>query len=440
MTEQTSLSDLFNLPQPVVWDAQQLTAISRCCDMNEKIVPVTGRAGSGKTKIIQEVERSLQSAGYMVGVSAPTGKAASRVKEATGIDAMTNHRMLGYGMPFTQTIVDDHSGLQEVVKMSTGPRYSRAEPMPYDVILCDEYAMVNQQIHRDLISCLKRGGRIRMFGDVNQLRPIEEDRRLQDMPSAFQEALSKFQGIELTTNHRQAKGSGIAENASRILTGRPPMRKDDFDILFTQQPVLKLQEVVREALEKGIDYSTPEHQIITCMNPSWVGTVKLNAVLQQLFWKRDLPTLDLPRWREDKNPVRVQIGSKVVYGTNVYDLGNAQSVFNGEVGVVVAIDADEGTLDIEFADRVVTIPPIIVKETNRGYKEVDPRCSIYLAYALTTHKMQGSECGHGIYIMNKSTSFGQSRRNLYTGISRARQHCTLITDSDSLTKSTRVVG
>jgi exodeoxyribonuclease V alpha subunit len=437
MTE--SLEALLNLPGKVEWDEQQSVAITRCSG-KDRIVPVTGAAGTGKTLIIKEVERVLTETGLAVQSSAPTGKAAKRIKESTGLLAMTNHRLLGYGMPIEQKL-DDGSGVKETVVLSTGPRFDNKTRLPFDVLLCDEYAMVNNELHRGLLAALKPGGRICMFGDLNQLKPIEEDRLLQASPSCFEQILKKFNGIELTTQHRTAEGSGIYENAVRILKGKLPIKRPDFIIVNTGAPIKALTDHVRDALDDNIDYSRTEHQIITCMNKTWVGTKKLNPLIQQLFWNNEFRGISIPRWKWDtSSPITVQIGTKVVYTANTYDMGNGESVFNGEIGTIVAIDHDDGSIDIDFVDRVVSIPPLLCIETPRGHIEYDPRMNIDLAYVLTTHKMQGSECQHAIYIMNRSTLYGQSRRNLYTGVTRARKHCTVITDGSSMAKSLKFMG
>jgi exodeoxyribonuclease V alpha subunit len=438
MTTDT-LETIFDLPAKVEWDAQQLEAIKRCTG-EERIVAVTGAAGTGKTKIIQRVDKLLTEAGFIVQSSAPTGKAAKRIKESTGLDAMTNHRLLGYGMPITQKL-DGLDGVKETVSLSTGPRFDNKNRLPFDVLLCDEYAMVNNEIHRNLLAALKPGGRICMFGDLNQLKPIEEDRMLQGQPSCFEHILKKFNGIELKTQHRTKEGSGIHENAMRILKGYQLMKRPDFQIHSTGDPIRTLTNEIRESLVNGIDFSRTEHQIITCMNKTWIGTKKLNPLIQQIFWNRDINGITLPRWKWDTTmPIAVQIGTKVVYTANTYDMGNGGSVFNGEIGTIVAIDYEDGSLDVDFTDRVVSIPPLVCNTTPRGTVEFDPRKNIDLAYVLTTHKMQGSECQHAIYIMNRSTLFGQSRRNFYTGVTRARKHCTVISDSVSMSKALKFAG
>ena len=430
----------------VTYDDKQRAAIDACCDVKKRIVAVTGKAGTGKTLIMKEVSDRLSEAGYSVQTSAPTGKAAKRIREVTGLDAMTNHRMLGYGMPVDLEVDDEKTGDKKTVQVSTGPRYDRSKPLQYDTILCDEYAMVNQDIHRSIINALKSGARLCMFGDVNQLRPIEEDKRLDNQPSAFMAALEKFGGIILDTIHRHDAGSGIATNGALILQGRMPRGSDDFALRQTDNPVRAVQEFVELSLSSGHDYSDSDNQIITCMNKSWIGTQKLNIVLQSMFWDRARPFIELPRYRignVQQPPIRVQVGSKVVYTANTYDLGrdDGSFAFNGEVGKVININYEEGSVEIDFGDRTVIIPPLLVVVYNDGRAvEQDPRRNIDHAYVLTTHKCQGSEYKHVAYVLNKATMWAQSRRNFYTAVTRAREHCTVFTDMMSLSKSTKFVG
>ncbi len=429
----------------IEWDDRQTQAIDACCDVTKRIVAVTGKAGTGKTLLMQEVSRQLEDAGYFVQASAPTGKAAKRIREATGLAAMTNHRMLGYGMPREIEIEDDRTGDKKIIQVSTGPKYTRMNQMGYDTILCDEYAMVNQEIHRNLIDALKAGARVCMFGDVNQLKPIEEDHRLDSKPSAFMLALEKFGGITLDTIHRHDAGSGIARNGALILQGRMPRASEDFVLRQTDQPVRAVQEFVELSLANGHSYADTDHQIVTCMNKSWIGTTRLNIVIQSMFWDRARPFIELPRYRiagTEQAPIRVQVGSKVVYTANTYDFGDGETyAFNGEVGIVININYEEGSVEIDFGDRTVIVPPLIVMVYPDGsVHEQDPRRNIDHAYVLTTHKMQGSEVKHVCYVINKSTMWGQSRRNFYTAITRAREHCTVFCDMHSMAKSTKFVG
>jgi exodeoxyribonuclease V alpha subunit len=431
------------------WDATQLAAIERCTDMQQRIVPITGVAGTGKTTIIREVYKVLTAAGYMVAIAAPTGKAAKRIQEATGLPAMTCHRLLEYPHPGER---DPKTG---AAMISTVPKRDKENPLPYHVLLIDEYAMINREVHRNLIDALPPGGRICMFGDVNQLKPIEQGKGAM-AESPFQAGLRRFDGIVLTTIHRQEEGSGVALNGERILAGRVPVRKDDFLLRITNQPIDVLMTHVMEMLDKGVNYGTNDGQIISPTKRSWVGTHKLNVALQDMLNPIGMSArMKVKRhtW-DEKNPIFVGVGDKVIWTQNTYDLRNEweryhnedpaqgflpppaeKMIMNGESGVITAID-DEGGISIDVGDRVVEVPASMTVEDRRGnLVTVDPRRDMDLGFVVTTHKAQGSEWPHIIYVLNRSTMFIQSRHNFYTAISRARLTCTVITDQPSLQNS-----
>lgn len=422
MAETTSIETQLDL------DPEQKLAVELCCDKSNRVVAVTGPAGSGKTFIMKTVYETLVKAGYSVALAAPTGKAAKRVQESTGIPAQTIHRLLEYTHPGDP---DPKTGV------SCGHSYPRRDtknPLEFDIILADEYAMVNQEVHRNLFDALKPGAGVRCFGDINQLDPIEETEAARKEDSPFKKLLSgKFPSVTLQRNHRQSAGSGIAEQASRILMGRMPIKKEDFRITITDKPVDTIQDLVMSYMEDGVDFRTLDNQIISPQNKkSWVGSTQLNGTLQSVFWDSTKGNgINLPRhpWA-DKNIVRVQVGTKVIYTFNTYEL----ELFNGETGIVTEI-SEYGEVVVDFGDREVAIPPVLVVSTAKGTAEIDPRKNLELAYVLTTHKTQGSEYKNVIYILNKSTAYMQSRRNFYTAVTRARQMAHLITDQASLARS-----
>lgn len=453
MTEATPVTAIVtnNSAAEPVLDADQQAAIEAGCDISRRIVPITGAAGTGKTLVIRRIYDTLADAGYSVALAAPTGKAAKRIKESTGYEAQTLHRLLGYGMPTEVFEEDETTGVKTRTEVSTGPKYGRNNPLPYDVIIVDEYAMVNKVIHSELMAAVKAGGRVIVLGDVNQLKPVEPGAnfrdRDKDLSSSFELLLQKFDGIELKTVHRQTGDSGIAENCARILRREAPKEASDFHITITDHPVNALRNLLLELQEDGKDFASTDVQVITLQKSTWVGIEKLNAMMQTLVWRRNDEYLDLPRHPEYDSrrgekvhmpDIRVQVGTKVICTANTYDLNDEahSSVFNGEVGVVTAIDSVEGTLSIDFGDRELTIPPLIITQKDDGkVVETDPRKNIALAYALTTHKMQGSECKTVIVVLNKSTAFMQGRPNFYTACSRARNECFVISDRTSLRKS-----
>lgn len=422
---------------PFTLDETQVSAVNLCCDITSRVVGVTGAAGSGKTTILKKAYRQLEEQGYSVGLAAPTGKAAKRIYEVTGILALTNHRLLEYTHPGDP---DPKTGKPALFSY---PRRTRANPLDLDVLFVDEYAMVNRELHRSLFDALRPGACIRVFGDNNQLQPIEEDKRLQGEPSAFVLLLDKFPSVRLETIHRQGKDSGILLNLQSILRGKMPTRNDQWGIKFTEQPVDALRDIIFDKLDDGIDFSLPSNQIITPQNTSWVGTVKLNAMIQGLFHNKMEPAVMVPRhqWVKGEGDqkggyIRMFVGDKVIATRNMYEL----NVFNGETGRIIEITHD-GEIVIDFGDREQAIPPIMMVQNRYGkIVEIDPRKDIDLGYAITTHKSQGSEYENVVYVLNKSTSFMQNRRNFYTATSRGRERVDIITDQRSISISLTKLG
>lgn len=412
-------------------DNLQQEAVDRFTDTARRIAAVSGPAGTGKTTIVRQAYDRLSSKGRSIALAAPTGKAAKRIQEATGIPAVTLHKLLRYPRPGER----DEEGH---VLVPGFPYHDRKNPLPYDDVIVDEYSMVNGELHANLTGAIKPGGRLLVSGDVNQLPPIENERTGRLSP--FEELLSKFGGVILQTIYRQGEGSGIVANASLILQGRIPQRLDDFTIRYSQSPLQAVQDSVFEALEEGHDFSKIENQIIVTGHKSWVGTLKLNAMLQGMFRSERDGWIDLPRHDRDIHEgiarPRVRPGDKVIWMENNYDL----ELMNGEVGIVVETDPASGGITIDFGDRIVGVPAEIEREWNGKTTFYDPRRSLSLAYALTTHKMQGSECERVMYVLNKSSSYSQSRENFYTAVTRARSRVHLITDQESINLSTKRVG
>jgi exodeoxyribonuclease V alpha subunit len=299
----------------------------------------------------------------------------------------------------------------------------------------DEAAMINWEIHRTLFDALPNGGRIRLFGDNNQLKPIEEDKALNEAPSPFMTLLAneKFVRVTLKTVFRQGADSGILLNANNILRSRVPTKNAQWDQKITDQPVQELVAYVKRTREEGVaDFSGITDQIIVPQNTSWVGTRKLNALLQGLFFNEHDPCMLVPRrsWvegigGEKGGDIKMHVGDKVMFTTNNYDLG----IFNGEAGRIIEIDAEYGEIVVDFGDREQAIPPIqMITNSYGGTSTIDPRKDLDLAYAVTTHKCQGSEFRRVVYIMNKSNMFMLTRANFYTAITRAKQHVYVIAD------------
>lgn len=415
-----SSPDTFPTTQGIQLDTEQQTAVSLCMDMSKRIVSVTGAAGTGKTTILKNAYQQFVDNGYKVALAAPTGKASKRIEEVTGFPSTTVHRLLEFTHPGE---VDEKTG--KPYGMSIPKRMER-RPLDEDIIFIDEYTMINHQLHRDIISAMKPGALLRCFGDINQLPPIEENKIIAAKDSPFKDILTRFPSVVLKKLHRQGEGSDIAVNAQRILYGMCPVRKPEFELHVTHDPVNKIKEII--VANEDIDFKSPKNQIITPQNKSWIGTFALNGGLQPMFHDTMAGAISLPRSKwEEKTPIFVKETDKVIWTKNDYNL----SIFNGETGVITRIN-DDGSLEIDFQDRTVAIPTIVVYHDRGVEKWYDPRTTIQLAYAVTTHKSQGSEYEHVIYVLNKSAFMMLNRPNFYTAVTRARKRVFLVTDPQSM--------
>jgi exodeoxyribonuclease V alpha subunit len=275
-----------------------------------------------------------------------------------------------------------------------------------------------------------------MFGDANQLQPIESIPSLKRKPSMFLEMLEEWNGITLESIHRQANDSDIITNGNRIIAGNMPKRTDDFNLIITKKPVQAVHDFIMDNLHNEIDFGSITNQIITATNIGWVGTMALNASIQQLLQPQDKLHFDIDRHKWVEEPtMRMYEGDKVIFTINNYAL----EIFNGETGIIKKLEDDGGIL-IDFGDRESSVPMELEVENKKGTFFINPQKDLDLAYVITTHKSQGSEYQRVCYVMNKSRQWMLNRKNLYTAISRAREHVTIITDSNALARSLAVKG
>lgn len=432
-------------------DPQQALAVELCCDLTKRLVAVTGEAGTGKTTIIKTVADRFTENGIRFAIAAPTGKAARRIREATGYPAVTLHKLLEFNKPK----IDEDTG--DVVIQSL-PSRTKDNPLDIDfkVVIVDEYAMVNVSLHRDLVSALGTA-QLRLFGDVRQLPPIEEFMP-EDYKSPFQKCLEMQNSIRLDKVFRQAEGNGILEAARLINRGHRPERNAEYDVRFSESMIGKLYDEVKKDPQA---WGSLRYQIISPGRKSQAGTMKLNAGLQAIINPSSLVSLTLPRHKwDDKDKISVSVGDKVVCTSNCYDLRDWHERFaewqdpftpvlgtfiptpdtaqmlNGEIGIIENID-DEGALEINFGDRVVRVPPKIEEYLPKEQilVHIDNRKNIDLAYALTTHKCQGSEYDVVAYVIANALYYNLCRPNFYTAVTRAKQKVIVFSDLRGYTNS-----
>lgn len=406
------------LEKPKRLSIEQEHAVELCCDLEETIVGITGGAGTGKTVVLGHVYQELKRKNK-IALCAPTGRAAKRIQELTGIKAKTVHRLLEYPMP-DDPQVDDFGNPIDIAPNE--PRRDRTNPLDEDVVIVDESSMLSPTLYRHLMNAMPRHGVIRFFGDNNQLPPVEEGK------PPFIEVLDRFPMVELTFNYRS--DDEIVGNAANIIRGRLPTKGNKFQILYTEDPLRILLGFVTPIFAQGT------HQIIMPTRKGKYGTMRTNPSLQVRFnGKGD--SLRLWRYDEKEAPLTVRGGDKFLWIKNDYNF----NMFNGEIGHIRWVDTEDGSLELITTDRVIQIPAR--HKTYSNYHgttiDYDPRKQIELGYAITTHKAQGSEFDTVIYCMMRGQSYLLNRRNFYTAVTRAKRQVIVITDRKAMGMSMRKV-
>ena len=397
---------------------EQENAVELCCDIRSRIVSVTGGAGTGKTLILGYAFHEL-SKKYSVALCAPTGRAAKRIFELTGIRAKTIHKLLEYPQPNEKEYDEDGN---EITPRNE-PKRNSANPFDEHIIMVDESSMIGPELYHQLVAALQKKGAIRFFGDNNQLLPVEEG------PPPFRTILAKFPSVTLTFNFRS--DDEIVGNAYRILHGKIPLRNYRFEIRYEDNPILALIKFV----EKYPEYADDSSQIIMPTRKGNVGTLRINPSIQvKLNSGKEL--LRLPRFDEKERELVVRANDKFLWIKNDYQL----DLFNGEIGRIAKINTDDGTVWLRTSEgRSIEIPPSI-----RAYNaylrttiNYDPRKQLELGYAITTHKAQGSEFDSIVYCISSASPFLLNRNNFYTAVTRAKSRVIIIADRKSMAMSLR---
>lgn len=387
---------------------EQETAVLLCVDPTKRVVGVTGQAGTGKTSILKEAYYRCDF--ETIALCAPTGRAAKRITEATGIPAMTIHRMMRYSMPADE---DDESL----------PAHSADNPLPYMCVFVDESSMVGEDLYRNLVDALPPGGVIRFFGDANQLPPVEGK-------SPFLNVLDRWPSATLT--HVFRSNDGIIAAASSILNGRTPKSNDKFAMV--NPGVGNMINAMLEFIDDG--YRGMQGQIIIPTKKGKYGTEAVNKYLQRHLNGDSKKKLRL-RWEVENSEAierEYRPGDKIVWTKNDYKL----HLMNGQIGWVVDVDEEDGNIYANFDGEEKLIPPLLETYDERRGRSVfnyDPRKNMDLAYAITTHKSQGSEFERIVLLLNRCWPL--NRNNFYTAVTRARERVTCIMGPGALMDAMR---
>ena len=356
-----------------------------------KVMVITGGPGTGKTTIIRCICSIFSQQGFRVGLAAPTGRASKRMEEATGMPAKTIHRLLEYSpQSFTYT------------------RHQN-RPLDAEIVIVDEFSMVDINLYRHLLEAIPLNGRLIMVGDVDQLPPVGPGNVLRDIIGS-----SKVSVVKLTEIHRQKKDSHIIVNAHRINHGQKlilPVKEDKdrlWDFYLIEQDdkpeiITTIVKLCKERIPDRFGYDPIEDiQILSPMQVRDLGVVNLNRILQENL--NDNP-LKLTRGR-----TTFKVGDKVMQTRNNYD----KDVFNGDIGRIKIINTENKSITVQFDEN---------KYVNFEGNELD---EIVLAYAISIHKSQGSEYKAVIIPIHTQHYIMLKRNLLYTAVTRGKELVILI--------------
>ena len=383
----------------IEYEEQQRRAIETA--LSRRLLILTGGPGTGKTTTLNGILALYEKRKLRVLLAAPTGRAAKRMSEVTGREAKTLHRLLE-------------------VQFGDNDRQSFARnaenPLDADAVIVDELSMVDVQLFWGLLNALPLGCRLIMVGDSDQLPPVGAGNVLQDIIAS-----GLLPVVALTQVFRQAMESLIVTNAHRIVGGDyPVLDAKDRDFFFLQRDNVfsaaeTLVDLYTNRLPKAYGYDPVDDiQIICPSRKGEVGTISLNRALQQ---KLNPPSKEKDEIQSLGRVLRV--GDKVMQIKNNYDIiwmrngQTGEGVFNGDIGVVLAVNQTANICKVRFDDRTALYPFENLKELEH-------------AYAVTVHKSQG--CEFEAVLMPAIGVVPQLcyRNLLYTAVTRARSRMIVV--------------
>lgn len=373
---------------------------------------ITGGPGTGKTTTINTLISYFESEGLQILLAAPTGRAAKRMTEATGVEAKTVHRLL------------EISGLSEESGAVGGFGRNAQNPLEADVIIIDEMSMVDAYLMHALLDAVTVGTRLIMVGDMNQLPSVGPGSVLKDMIQS-----GCIPVVSLTRIFRQAQESDIVVNAHKINRGEPVLldnksrdffflKRDDANIIISI-----VIQLVRDKMPRYVNAKMYDIQVLTPMRKGLLGVERLNKILQEY-----LNPPDRTKTEQEQNGILFREGDKVMQVKNNYQLEweirgrygipmeKGLGIFNGDMGIIREINKQTERVTVEFDEqRMVEYP-------YSGLEELE------LAYAVTIHKSQGSEYPAVVIPLLSGPKMLMTRNLLYTAVTRAKQCVTLVGD------------
>ena len=360
--------------------------------LSKSFMIITGGPGTGKTTTLKTVVAAHKALGRKVLLASPTGRAAKRLSEVSGYNAVTIHRLLEYSHA-------EH-----------GFYYNFDNKLDCDSIIIDEASMIDMGLFYSLISAVPIMATIILVGDADQLPSVGPGSVLNELINSQVVPVVKLDKI-----FRQAESSDIIKNAHLINSGNLPKLivpdgKTDTDCYFVKaendnRVLSLLKNIIKVGMPKKFGFNPiNDIQVITPMNRGPLGAIKLNNVLQEILnppqdGKGEIHHLD-----------RIfRTGDKVIQLKNNYDL----DVFNGDIGIICNVNAEDQEVIVEFPQGKIVLHP-------------EDMVDLALAYAITVHKSQGSEYPCVVFITSTQHFVMLQRNLLYTGLTRAKKAMVLL--------------
>lgn len=374
-----------------------------------KLTVITGGPGTGKTTIVRKIVAIAENLSKKIMLAAPTGRAAKRLEESTGLSASTIHRLLKYSR--------NESG-----KLAF--EYNRDNPLNTDILIIDEASMLDIELMAKLVDAITVNTRLVLVGDADQLPSVGPGNVLRDI---IDSSMAKV--IRLKKIYRQGKDSNIVLNAHKINKGESPILnekgKDFFFIkcLSNREILDTVVDLYSRRLPNHYNFNPIEDiQVLSITKKGDLGTESLNTRIQSLVNpdSKSQDQIDLKDYVIKKSDKLMQAVNN--YSLKTYDkkFGEGEGVFNGDMGFAEVLDGDARSLKLRLDDgRLASYDKSSIDE-------------LMLAYAITVHKSQGSEFKAVIVPVFNGPPLLMSRNIIYTAITRAKELVVLVGSEEAL--------
>ncbi len=393
----------------VLDECQRQAALSSVTD---GCVVITGGPGTGKTTTLNTIIRLMQKMSLKIALAAPTGRAAKRISEITGLEAKTVHRLLG--------VVRNDSELYLTFSKND------ENPLSSDVIIVDEVSMLDINLMSSLLKAVKPGAKVILVGDADQLPSVGPGNVLRDIINSGAVNVIKLEHI-----FRQAQESLIVVNAHKINNGEMPVfESENPNFFFMRRNDSTIVNATIADLYKNrlpASYGINPINSVQVLSPSRKGTAGVNSLNEIL--QNEINPPDYMKAQTNYGKTVFRVGDKVMQTKHNYDIewvrDNGEEgcgIFNGDIGIIQKISSIDKVLEIVFDDD---------KRVMYNFSDLE---ELELAYAITVHKSQGNEFDYVIISVSSFNSMLMFKNLLYTAVTRAKKMVILVGSEASIVR------